>query len=171
MNRALMQNLARLLEATPDLHVIHISGQLDWPEVQTFQQSFSPVLNRRYHPYAYLHEMGNALAAADLIVCRAGASALGELPYFGLPAILVPYPYAWRYQKVNAAYLCDRQAAVMLRNEDLEVDLLTTIQNLINDSQRLHSMRSAMQALARPHAAEEIANLIRKLCQSNGGTA
>ena len=71
--------------------------------------------------------MGAALAAADLVVSRAGASILGEYPLFGLPAILVPYPYAWRYQKVNADYLVKRQAAEMLPDEQLKEKLLPTM--------------------------------------------
>ena len=85
--------------------IIHLTGQLDWPKMEAAARSLSPELAARYHAMPYLHEMGAALAAADLVVSRAGASSLGEYPLFGLPAVLVPYPYAWRYQKVNADYL------------------------------------------------------------------
>jgi UDP-N-acetylglucosamine:LPS N-acetylglucosamine transferase len=88
----------------------------------------------RYHAYPFLHEMGQALAAADLVVSRAGASALGEYPLFGLPAILVPYPYAWRYQKVNADYLARRGAAVRLNDEDLPARLAGEVRALLDRS-------------------------------------
>jgi hypothetical protein len=70
---------------------------------------------RHYRPYPYLHErMGAAFRAADLVVARAGASMLGEAPAFALPSLLVPYPHAWRYQKVNADYLANAGAAIRL---------------------------------------------------------
>ena len=65
--------------------------------------------------------------AADLAVCRAGASTLGELPLFGLPAVLIPYPYAWRYQKVNADYLAKHGAALVLEDAMMKDELLPTI--------------------------------------------
>jgi UDP-N-acetylglucosamine--N-acetylmuramyl-(pentapeptide) pyrophosphoryl-undecaprenol N-acetylglucosamine transferase len=84
-----------------------------------------------YKIYSYLHhEMGMAMAAADFAICRSGASTLGELPYFGLPAILVPYPFAWRYQKVNADYLVSQGAALLMRDEDMARDLLPALRAL-----------------------------------------
>jgi UDP-N-acetylglucosamine--N-acetylmuramyl-(pentapeptide) pyrophosphoryl-undecaprenol N-acetylglucosamine transferase len=115
----------------------------------------------------YLHEMGAALAAADLAVTRAGASTLGELPLFGLPAVLVPYPYAWRYQKVNADYLVRREAAILIQDEQLSAELLPAVQRLSRDPQQLHKMRSAMQALAQPQAAQHIAGLVRELAAAS----
>ncbi len=79
--------------------------RLDWPEVQAARSDLPAELGEPLPSLRFCTKMGAALAAADLAVSRAGASTLGEYPLFGLPAILVPYPYAWRYQKVNADYL------------------------------------------------------------------
>ncbi len=88
-------------------------------------------LESRYHAMPYLHEMGAALAAADLVLSRAGASTLGEYPFFGLPAVLVPYPYAWRYQRVNADYPRWEKCGVILQDELLEDKLLPVIHDLL----------------------------------------
>jgi UDP-N-acetylglucosamine--N-acetylmuramyl-(pentapeptide) pyrophosphoryl-undecaprenol N-acetylglucosamine transferase len=111
----------------------------------------------------YLHEMGAALAAADLVVSRAGASSLGEYPLFGLPAILVPYPHAWRYQKVNADYLARRGAAVVLQDHRLDQELLSTLNVLMENPNKLKAMRAAMFELSHPRAAEKIASMLVKL--------
>jgi UDP-N-acetylglucosamine--N-acetylmuramyl-(pentapeptide) pyrophosphoryl-undecaprenol N-acetylglucosamine transferase len=107
--------------------------------------------------------MGAALSIADLVVSRAGASVLGELPLFGLPAILIPYPYAWRYQEVNARYLEKRGAAVVLQDAELNLHLLTTIRDLMNDQNRRERMGQSMLSLATPQAAESIADLLHGL--------
>ena len=113
--------------------------------------------------------MGAALAAADLALCRAGASTLGELPLFGLPAVLVPYPYAWRYQKVNAEYLAGQGAAIFLEQASLPNRLLITLQGLLTDPQKVASMHQAMLALAKPNAAGQIAGLIRNIAARQPG--
>jgi UDP-N-acetylglucosamine--N-acetylmuramyl-(pentapeptide) pyrophosphoryl-undecaprenol N-acetylglucosamine transferase len=157
INKAVIKILPALLE---HMQVVHLSGHLDWEEVEANAQTLDPKLASRYQPFPYLHEMGAVLGAADLIVSRAGASTLGEYPLFGLPTILVPYPYAWRYQKVNAGFLEERGAAVILRDELLETELLDRILGLIRNPKTLNRMSRAMSALATPDAALKIAALI-----------
>ncbi len=134
-----------------------MTGQLDWPAVQSSQAALPPGLLPRYHAFPYLHEMGAALASADLVVSRAGASVLGEYPLFGLPAVLVPYPYAWRYQRVNAEYLVARRAALMVEDAKLAGLLLSIVSSLLGDAPRLAAMRAAMLSLSRPQAAQDLA--------------
>ncbi len=161
--RSLNRALAGVLEKVLDRwQVIHISGTLDAVEAQARREQLSGELKARYKLSAYLHseEMGLALAAADVVVSRAGASILGEYPLMGLPAILAPYPYAWRYQKVNADYLAERGAAMRLDNEKLGDELWPTLEGLLGDEAHWIAMREHARALARPDAA---ANLVAQL--------
>jgi UDP-N-acetylglucosamine--N-acetylmuramyl-(pentapeptide) pyrophosphoryl-undecaprenol N-acetylglucosamine transferase len=163
INNALWKNLPAVLDLA---QVVHLTGELDWPAVESNTRALTAPQASRYHPFPYLHEeMGAALAAADLVLSRAGASTLGEYPLFGLPAMLVPYPHAWRYQKVNAAALVDNGAAIMLEDSALTDQLLGALTGLLKDPDRLAAMRTAMQALAHPGAAAEIGQQIFALCQ------
>lgn len=158
INNAVLNILDKLVD---HYNVIHITGHLDWETVNEHTQEFT----KNYHSFPYLHEMGAALSAADLVISRAGASTLGEYPLFNLPAILVPYPFAWRYQKVNADYLVDHNAAIMLLDEDLKQALLPTIEKIMSDKEELERMKNAMHALAQPDAAVKIAELIHELVE------
>ncbi len=161
INRALISVLPDLLA---EMQVVHLTGKLDWQQVDAFRATLTAEQTARYHPFPYLHEeMGAALTAADLVISRAGASCLGEYPMFGLPAILVPYPYAWRYQRVNANYLASRGAAVVVEDAELVKKLSPLVQTLVQDAPRRGEMRKAMQALYQPQAAASIANLLRSL--------
>jgi UDP-N-acetylglucosamine--N-acetylmuramyl-(pentapeptide) pyrophosphoryl-undecaprenol N-acetylglucosamine transferase len=163
INEAVLANLPALLEK---VQVIHITGELDWLTVETKAKEISGDQANRYHMFPYLHdEMGAALAAADLAISRAGASTLGEFPLFGLPAVLVPYPYTWRYQKVNADSLVQQGAAIKLEDDRLSDTLVSTVSDLIDHPEKLVSMRVAMQRLAHPEAASEIAHQLFALCQ------
>jgi undecaprenyldiphospho-muramoylpentapeptide beta-N-acetylglucosaminyltransferase len=158
INDALWEVLDQLLQK---VQVLHITGALDWERVEKVQSSLSEGDLKDYHPFPYLHdEMGAALASADLVVSRAGAATMGEYPVFGLPAILVPYPHAWRYQKVNADHLCECGAAVQIRDEALGEQLLPTIFELLDDPARLQKMGEAAKLMARPNASRVIANEI-----------
>lgn len=159
INIAVINLLPELLKRG-DVQVIHVTGTLDWERTAPYRNTDG------YHPFDYLHDdMGLAMAAADIAVCRSGASTLGELPFFGLPSILVPYPFAWRYQKVNADYLSQRGAAIHMEDSAMNSDLLPTLTALLDDPQRLDAMRASARALAVPDAAGRIASLLRALVQ------
>lgn len=163
INRALLAALPELLQ---EYQVVHISGELDWPEVEAERIKIPTSLANRYHLFPYLHdEMGAALRSADLAITRAGASTLGELPLFQLPAILVPYPYAWQYQKINAQFLAERGAALLINDTELATQLIPTVQRLMKDALQRNAMQHALKSLAQPEAASTIANTLLELAQ------
>jgi UDP-N-acetylglucosamine--N-acetylmuramyl-(pentapeptide) pyrophosphoryl-undecaprenol N-acetylglucosamine transferase len=168
INRALMAILAELL---PEMQVVHVTGKTTWPEFEGERAALPSELAAGYRAYSYLHsrEMAQAYAAADLVVSRGGASTLGEFPYFGLPAILVPYPHAWRYQKVNADYLVRQGGAVMLEDARLSETLLPTIREIMGDPARRKQMAAQMKALAVPDAADKIANILLEMAAGQEG--
>ena len=160
INMAVLDNLQPLLEK---FELIHLTGELDWNYVKHHREQLPVDLAARYHAMPYLHEMGAALAASDLVLSRAGASTLGEFPLFALPAILVPYPHAWRYQKVNADYLTNRGAAIMLEDQVLSSELMNTLNVLLENPNKLQAMRASMFEMSHPRAADKIANILIEL--------
>ena len=160
INTAVMNHLEELLGIA---QIIHITGNLDWPVIEKAAQKLPAEMKTHYHAMPYSHEMGAALAAADLVISRAGASSLGEYPFFGLPAVLVPYPYAWRYQKVNADYLAEQNAAVILQDELLDDKLVPIIKDVLMNKNKREAMRDAMKKLSNPNAARMIASQLVKL--------
>ncbi len=164
INRALVGALPDLLRVC---QVVHVTGQTDWEEARTaaattLQQAVqSGQLDSdavvRYHPHAYMHDMVDALVAADLVVARAGAATLGEFPAAKLPGVLAPYPYAGQHQDANARYLADRGAALVIPDHELAARLKPTLLDLLAHPERLQTMSTAAAALARPDAAANIA--------------
>ncbi len=151
INNAVFEHLPELLKLA---QIIHISGELDWPSLEEKIIGLTVEQSSRYHAFPYLHEeMGAALASADLVVSRSGASSLGEFPLHSLAAILVPYPHAWRYQSVNAQYLVNQGAAIILKDSQIGSQLVPTIKSLLENPAQLKAMRSSMQSLSHPQAA------------------
>lgn len=165
INRALVGRLTDLLAGC---QIIHISGRLDWEWVESEATSLPPDIAGRYHAFDYLYaaDMALALSTADLVVSRAGASVLGEFPLFGLPAILVPYPHAWRYQKTNADYLVARGAAVRLDDDRLLDELVPLVQRLLTDTAERERMVDAARALMRPDAAAHVAAVVSQAVET-----
>ena len=121
--------------------------------------------SQRIRIQPYLHDMPQVVAAADLAVYRAGAIGIAELTAKGIPAILIPYPYATAdHQRFNAKVLENHGAAVMIENNNLKGHLLWQIIDNIRTNSQLHQqMRKASLALGKPQAGQKIAELALSL--------
>jgi UDP-N-acetylglucosamine--N-acetylmuramyl-(pentapeptide) pyrophosphoryl-undecaprenol N-acetylglucosamine transferase len=161
INQALIAALPELLE---ECQVVHITGPLDWSWVEQESARLPAHLKARHHPCAYMHEeLAAAMAAADLVVARAGAATLAEFPAAGLPSILVPYPYSGQHQAANADFMEAHGAGLRVDNDELETRLKPTVLGLLNDRQALDRMAASAEALARPEAASRLAHELRRL--------
>jgi UDP-N-acetylglucosamine--N-acetylmuramyl-(pentapeptide) pyrophosphoryl-undecaprenol N-acetylglucosamine transferase len=137
-------------------HVIQITGRRDHPLAVSRLEAGRPP---RFTLLEYEPDLGDALAACDLVLARAGGSVF-EMAAAGRPAILVPYPHAAaRHQDANAAWMADAGAAVVIDDSELDpARLARTADELLGDPERLERMAAAARALARPDAAERIAH-------------
>lgn len=147
--------------------VLHICGLRDYEMLAARAPAGEPasggVLEGRpggydLRPYLQREEFAQALAAADLVVGRAGGSVF-ELAAHGLPAVLIPYPHAaGDHQSSNAAWMADGGAAVVIPDGELTgARLGGEVASLLADPRRLGAMSAAARRLARPQAAREIA--------------
>jgi len=144
--------------------VLHVAGRRDYPELSALVDLRS-ALPGGYdlREYLELEQFGDALAAADLVVARAGGSVF-EIAASGTPAILVPYPHASAdHQTENARWMESAGAAIVILDRELDAPRLAReVIELLADRGRLAAMASASQGLARPHAAGDIADELVK---------
>jgi UDP-N-acetylglucosamine--N-acetylmuramyl-(pentapeptide) pyrophosphoryl-undecaprenol N-acetylglucosamine transferase len=161
--------MAHLVELTQLAQVVCFTGQNDEAWVSDQVAHLSGDLRARVRVFGYLDDdLPYALATADLVVARAGAAVLGEFPALGLPAILVPGPYAGLHQERNADFLVERGAALKVNDAALATDLIPTLKKLLDAPNALQTMRDAMCALAQPNAADNIAQVIEALAGASG---
>jgi UDP-N-acetylglucosamine--N-acetylmuramyl-(pentapeptide) pyrophosphoryl-undecaprenol N-acetylglucosamine transferase len=166
LNRAVLAGLPAL---TGLGEVVHVSGQRDAEWVAQVAATLPPAIRSRYHSYAYLDgEMLDALAAADLIVARAGASTLGEFPAVGVPSILVPYPYSGQHQYANARYMERYGAAAVIDDLELDRHLVPTVQRILGDEGLRRRMAEGARSLANPEAARILVQELRRLAGEVG---
>ena len=166
INVAAFDAFNRLERGLPHDHVgqpwiLHVAGRRDYPELRRrWREQGSP---ERYALIQYEPNLGDVLAAADLVVARAGGSVM-EIAAAGRPAILVPYPRATGdHQTTNARWMADGGAAVVIPDRELTPERLSaTIAELLVDEDRLRSMSIAARRLAKSDAAERIAREVLK---------
>jgi UDP-N-acetylglucosamine--N-acetylmuramyl-(pentapeptide) pyrophosphoryl-undecaprenol N-acetylglucosamine transferase len=145
--------------------VVHITGHDSYPQARVRRDALPAEYRDRYRPFPFLHEeMAAALAAADLLVGRAGSSTLAETSAAGLPMIVVPYPHAAAHQRANASELVDAGAAILVADADLDGDALRAAADLLFED-RLADMAAAAHSLGRPGAATATADLLLALAE------
>ncbi len=140
-----------------DFHVIHLAGRRDFDELD--RRLRAAPHGERYTLLAYEPDLGEVLAASDLVLARSGGS-IFEVSASGRPAILVPYPHATaEHQSSNAAWMAEAGAALVIGDEGLSAERLKAeAGSLLGDAGRLAAMASASAALARPDAARRVAD-------------
>jgi UDP-N-acetylglucosamine--N-acetylmuramyl-(pentapeptide) pyrophosphoryl-undecaprenol N-acetylglucosamine transferase len=150
LNEALPKALALIPEAERP-EVIHQTGEKHLPVVQSLYQAAGV----KALCMAFVNDMAGAYAAADLVICRAGALTVAELAAVGVASILVPFPHAVDdHQTSNARFLANAGAAILLPQSELTPQRLTDIRNLTRD--QLAQMAEKARDLARPEATASV---------------
>jgi UDP-N-acetylglucosamine--N-acetylmuramyl-(pentapeptide) pyrophosphoryl-undecaprenol N-acetylglucosamine transferase len=177
LNEAIKALLPELLERCAIIHVCGREGDEAW--LREAAAALPERLQGRYMLFPYLasddeRSMVRALGAADLAVCRSGASTMAELPAAGLPAVLVPYPYV--HQDENADFLVRRGAAVKVADDAMlgagepsDGALFRQVSRLLDDKYERQEMAEQTRALARPDAAQALAGALLGLAARSGG--
>ncbi|HEU4944332.1 MAG TPA: UDP-N-acetylglucosamine--N-acetylmuramyl-(pentapeptide) pyrophosphoryl-undecaprenol N-acetylglucosamine transferase [Solirubrobacterales bacterium] len=147
-----------------DFHVLHLAGRRDYEELKL--RLAAAVNPERYTLLSYEPDLGDVLAASDLVLARSGGS-IFEVTAAGRPAILVPYPHATAdHQSANAAWMAEAGAAETIEDASLSASLLTErVSALVGDGARLAAMSDASAALAHPDAARKIADEVLAAAQ------
>jgi UDP-N-acetylglucosamine--N-acetylmuramyl-(pentapeptide) pyrophosphoryl-undecaprenol N-acetylglucosamine transferase len=140
-----------------NFHVLHIAGKRDFAQVQS-RLDAAPDRDR-YTLLEYEPDLGDALAAADLVLARSGGS-IFEVVAAGRPAILVPYPFATAdHQTANAEWMRKAGAATVIADAELSAERLRAeVTAVLDDPERLGTMAASARALAKPDAARVIAD-------------
>jgi UDP-N-acetylglucosamine--N-acetylmuramyl-(pentapeptide) pyrophosphoryl-undecaprenol N-acetylglucosamine transferase len=160
INTAVAEGLKSIL-ALPGLSVHHVCGSHDIDDLRAMRGGLAEATRARYTVEPFHEAMVDLLAGADLVVSRAGGSAIAETTGLGIPMVLVPYPHAGGHQRFNAAPVVEAGAAVSVPDEELSgVRLVSEITRLHGDPGALLAMRRASLEYGKPDAAREVARLV-----------
>jgi UDP-N-acetylglucosamine--N-acetylmuramyl-(pentapeptide) pyrophosphoryl-undecaprenol N-acetylglucosamine transferase len=157
-NDAVAEALPRLVEK---VRVLHVTGDAGFEAAVAAREALPAKLRDRYRPERFLRdEMTTALAAADLVVGRAGSSTLAEVAAFGLPMVVVPYPHAAGHQRLNAEEMVRAGAARLVEDEAFDAEALLAAAAILDDPAEQAAMAAVARSLARPGAADAVAELV-----------
>ena len=164
MNKV-MGELMEKLDGAQGFRLIHAAGRLYYPRL-TEKLKDKDLEHAGIEIREYIHDMPRLMAAADLILCRAGASTLAELSYLGKPSLIVPSPNVTDNHQEKNARVLERAggAKVLLEGEFDAASLLETVRALLADREGLAAMSEAMKSLSVPEATDRICERILALC-------
>ena len=164
LNVTMTTAVPALMQRVPSLDVLHQTGARDLDEVRRAYQSAGVAARAE----SFLNPVAPEMAAADLVICRAGATTLAELAASGRPAVLIPYAAATDdHQRRNARVLVAAGAAAMVEESELSGDRLATlVSDLLDDDVRRLAMARAMHGQARPEAAGLIVARLLELARA-----
>lgn len=148
-----------------DCYYLHATGKAGAPLIEEIGKDVDLASNPQIMLREYINDMDRCLAAADIVVCRAGASSLSEIQALGKPSILVPYPYAAEnHQYYNAKTMADRNAAILIEEKDFTGErLLDEVEQLLSNPQRLAEMGRNAKEMAILDASERITDCICRI--------
>lgn len=163
LNQALIDMKEELL-AQPNVYVVHVTGPKELESV-TEAAALTPEEQERWQLIGYTNAMGEAMAACDAIISRAGASSLAEITARAIPALLVPFPFATEdHQTTNAKAMVESGSAFMVADDQVQSDeFKEKVHRLIDDEQLRDSMREA----AREQKAENSASLLADIVEDS----
>jgi UDP-N-acetylglucosamine--N-acetylmuramyl-(pentapeptide) pyrophosphoryl-undecaprenol N-acetylglucosamine transferase len=176
--RRINEVMASLVDffAAEGIQVLHVTGPKDYEHVLSLTENKVLDIEKKvptikgkkkyvtitkyklYHPMPYMYNIWDGIAASDIIISRAGGTAIAEILARGIPSILVPYPFAAeRHQDVNAKELEAAGASVIIENDKFSEDAVKAlVKELLSDFAKLGAMSKACSAIAHPEAARII---------------
>lgn len=160
INKVLLQSIPKLKALIPGLQIIHLTGKEGYKEAKDAYDN----LGISSFVSEFSSEIGIAYRLADLVICRAGANTIAEISAVGIPAILIPYPYATdNHQYWNAYELARIGGAVIIKQDELKPERLTElVSDLLLNDEKLDNMKKINRGLSKPFAAEKV---VDKICQ------
>ena len=161
INQVVIQSAAELLSKVPGLRIVHQTGERDYNDALA---AYAP-LGGTVEVHRFIDDMPGFFARASLLLCRSGASTVGEITAAGKPAIFVPFPRAADdHQKRNAEALERANAAVMTEESKFSHEsLISTVASLFTNPSKLQEMGDAARKLAHPNAARDIAAMAARI--------
>ncbi|QFU74981.1 undecaprenyldiphospho-muramoylpentapeptide beta-N-acetylglucosaminyltransferase [Halioglobus maricola] len=166
LNEAVPAAVSALLQEGANIHVWHQTGEA---HVGPVSHAYPEDAADRVRVAPFIENMAEAYQWADVVVCRAGALTVSELAVMGRPSILVPLPHAIDdHQTANARSLADRGGAILMRQADMSVAVLTqSLRGYINHPERLQAMALAARAVATPRATADVTDRCEELFRAD----
>ena len=147
-------------------YLLNLGFNIIWQCGKLYYDEFKSLENKHVKIVAFIDRMDLAYAAANVIISRAGASSVSELAVVGKPTVFIPSPnVAEDHQTKNALAIVDKNAAILIKEKDLELNFNDELQNFIFNPDLLATLSANFKALAQPNATESIVKEVEKIIE------